>query len=476
MQEAAPSLPRKASFGLLAAGLVLASIEVTVRLAADEPAASGDAPPALVEAVREMGWEPNPADRRLLREDGETLWSLVPGFQGEVPSYVEGGQPWTVRIGPHGYRGEPPIEPRPGVRVACIGNSCTFGLLVDQGETWPERLGEILSLRSDRPVEVLNFAVPGFTSEQGLSVLRSDVLPADPDLVVLSFGFNDTWPARESDRDRIARQKSVASRIRRGMMKSSSARLLERFVGRALDHVTGPAEKRYGARGTRVSDERTAENLGEMIQSIRRTGRRAMLLSLDFPRGERTEALSMVADELDLPFVDARSEFRKGWESQALPELVEELIPVGADRSAAATRTITFEVAVPSHLPRPITLVGNRGAFGGDLPGALLLPDDGAGADRRAGDGIHSVSVELPRLGETRYLFRCGPPSGTWTGLESTVACRRWKPGDPVPERVSFGRLPLMAEPIHPSALGCRAIAKLVARSIEEQGLLGPVR
>ena len=233
---------------------------------------------------------------------------------------------------------------------------------------------------------------------------------------------------------------------------------------------------RRGAGSTRVSAERTAENSGEMIDALRRAGSRVMLLSLDFPRGERAEILSRVADELDVPFVDARSEFREGWESEPVRELVGELLPDVAIPSVATTRTITLEVAVPSHLPRPITLVGNRAALGDGRPGALVVPDDGAGEDRRAGDGIHTIIVELPSSGETRYLFQCGATPGSWAGLESTVACRRWTPGEPAPERARFGRLPLMAEPIHPSALGCRAIARLVARCIEGNDLLGPVR
>ncbi len=464
---------RNATLGLLVAFLILALLEGGLRLAQWPPEGpEGDAPPALVEAVRALGWEPNPADRRLLREDPHTLWSLVAELDLEIPSYVQGGEPWRVRIGPHGYRGAPPDAAAGVPRVVCAGNSCTFGLLVSEGETWPERLAETLERSGVGPVEVLNYAVPGFTSEQGRWLVSERVLPLRPDLVVLSFGFNDTWPAPESDRSRIARQQSAAGRLRRSIGGASIIRALDRTL-RPLREGRRAAAAAPREVGERVSAARRADNLRHMILSLRDAGIPVLLLALDFPRGDSVAGVAAVAAELALPFVDARAAFAEDWRAEPLPQLIE-LLASNPAAPAIATLPVTLMVAAPSHLPRPITLVGTAPALGGGVPGTVSLPDDGRGPDQHAGDGIHTITLRLPGDRPSRYLFQSGAEPGSWNGLESPLACRRWSPCDANEQRMRFGRLPLMAEAIHPSASGCEAIALLVARAIEQHRLLPP--
>jgi lysophospholipase L1-like esterase len=100
-----------------------------------------------------------------------------------------------------GFRGREFGPKQPGVyRIITLGDSCTFGIISpDQRnrlayirEPYPQRLQAIAAERlgSDR-VEVLNAAVPGYNSYQGLMLLRTKLRGLDPDLITVRFGWND---------------------------------------------------------------------------------------------------------------------------------------------------------------------------------------------------------------------------------------------------------------------------------------------
>ena len=102
-----------------------------------------------------------------------------------------------------GLRG--PLFPREKAadvfRIACVGDSFTFGYLVDEDETWPAALQRWLDARDDpRTFEVWNFGVFGYETTQELQYLRTRVLEFDPDLVVWAFYINDALPADERER------------------------------------------------------------------------------------------------------------------------------------------------------------------------------------------------------------------------------------------------------------------------------------
>ncbi len=74
-------------------------------------------------------------------------------------------------------------------RILCYGDSNTDG--PDAGG-WPERLQAVLQRTSEGiTYEVLNAGVAGYTSHQGLLRFRRQVEHLQPDLVLVSFGWND---------------------------------------------------------------------------------------------------------------------------------------------------------------------------------------------------------------------------------------------------------------------------------------------
>jgi hypothetical protein len=107
-----------------------------------------------------------------------------------------------VHINAHGFRGHDfnAHKSEGTYRIACLGDSTTFGWSVGEGEPFPDQLETILRQRCPgRPVEVLNLGVTGYSSFQGRQLMTRYVSAWKPDLVIFAFGPNDRLPALKSD-------------------------------------------------------------------------------------------------------------------------------------------------------------------------------------------------------------------------------------------------------------------------------------
>jgi hypothetical protein len=118
-------------------------------------------------------------DPGLLRYHPELGWTLTPNWRGRHRHHdFDVG----YSINAEGFRGWfPPID---GARrrVAVLGDSFTFGLGVEDGETFVSRLNEI-----DPGTVYLNFGVPGYSTDQELQLLDPQVFRESPDSVWLAF-------------------------------------------------------------------------------------------------------------------------------------------------------------------------------------------------------------------------------------------------------------------------------------------------
>ncbi len=72
--------------------------------------------------------------------------------------------------------------------VVCIGDSLTYGYLMDPGEDYPSRVARLTGLR------VINAGVNGDTAEDIERRFQRRVLAAAPDACVLLGGSNDVFP------------------------------------------------------------------------------------------------------------------------------------------------------------------------------------------------------------------------------------------------------------------------------------------
>ncbi|HWQ91883.1 MAG TPA: SGNH/GDSL hydrolase family protein [Clostridia bacterium] len=123
---------------------------------------------------------------------------LIPGG-GAVPFRLRPGSETVlmqsrIRINSRGFRGKEIIEPKGEVfRIVALGESTTFGITLSaEDRPWPERLEELIRerLKPNRPVEVINAGVAGYTLGHNLSRFARDILPLKPDLILCYHGIN----------------------------------------------------------------------------------------------------------------------------------------------------------------------------------------------------------------------------------------------------------------------------------------------
>jgi len=157
-----------AAFTVLAVIGVLALFEIGARMA-------GYGPPKAGGSYQESKFRPS----------RDLLWELVSGWRGE-----EGAG--KIRINSIGFRDDeiPTPKPKGEMRILCLGDSVTFGYMVDQNNPWPRAL-EGVYRASGRNVRVINAGVPGYSTFQERDLLRIKGWTLEPDIVILGYCLND---------------------------------------------------------------------------------------------------------------------------------------------------------------------------------------------------------------------------------------------------------------------------------------------
>jgi hypothetical protein len=168
----------------LLAGLVAA--ELLVRAYVPRRTPSTESGPRLVQPSDDprVRFENRPGARQVIR-----FFDAKGGVAKEV----------VAVINDDGYRGPAVAKEKPPgtLRIAALGDSQTFGIGINEGESWPAVLEA--SLKKSLPgtaVEVMNCAVPGYDAEQEAAALESRWLAYAPDVVVLGYFANDPPPPK----------------------------------------------------------------------------------------------------------------------------------------------------------------------------------------------------------------------------------------------------------------------------------------
>lgn len=219
---------------------------------------------ALEFSLRALGLGAPPAD--VLRVPGQRMPDTAITLWDELLFYRL--RPDTVMFGRYHINGQgrrgPSVEdaPPPGtLRLVATGDSSTFGLGVNDDETWPAQLQRILGglLEGAARVEVVNGAVPGYSTEHNLRQLRRDLLPLRPDVLLLCpTGQNDA-SLRASAGDRAVLDDNSELR----------ARLDQLHVVRMLG--LGHTDETFRADGIRLAgdpDARPRVSADEFVQNL----------------------------------------------------------------------------------------------------------------------------------------------------------------------------------------------------------------
>jgi lysophospholipase L1-like esterase len=177
------SITKKVLFSVVAVVAILVLLEVVARLVV------GVVPNAAWE-VHRRGFSTRgfPALEEILVPDAELFWKLRPGL-AKLSLHGQLGPSAPMRFAvstdERGFRRTPQAA---GVRrsILFLGDSCTFGLGVEDDETFPARVQTELG-----DVQTINAGVPGYSSYQGNVLLQQIGPELKPDVVVITFGIND---------------------------------------------------------------------------------------------------------------------------------------------------------------------------------------------------------------------------------------------------------------------------------------------
>jgi lysophospholipase L1-like esterase len=233
-----------------------------------------------------------------MRADPELFWSPRPGYHGLFLEH-------PVSINSLGLRGPEPVLPKPAGRrrVACFGDSITFGYGVGDDETYAAALGRRLEGQS---VDVINAGVTGYTSYQVLGLLRRVAPQLRPDVATICIGWND-GTRRPLDDAAYARRLSVASRAEGWLDRSYLFRGLKSLY---LRSAAAGAEE---ARTERVPLDQYRANLAALVDECRQQAIRPVFIAL--PHRKRAGEAAIVspypgmfresATTLGVPFVSA---------------------------------------------------------------------------------------------------------------------------------------------------------------------------
>ena len=188
--------------------LLLGSVEVITRLALPHLSSLD----LFVTAPQQKMQVANQQQSGIFEGDPLLLWRLKPNLNQVVWDYT------MLSTNEQGFRADYPIQSKlPGtLRIVCLGDSVTFGYRVPA--VWPDKPTEydhewlpypmllekqLREANIGRRIEVIAMAVPGYTSHQGLAWLRRDIDSLEPDLVIVSFGWNDVSFSDAPDRESI---------------------------------------------------------------------------------------------------------------------------------------------------------------------------------------------------------------------------------------------------------------------------------
>jgi lysophospholipase L1-like esterase len=424
---------------------------------------------------------------------------LLRQFWPTLPASLQGNPVWDVRLDSRGFRQEEFGNEKPSgtVRIACLGDSWTFGGNVAQGDAYPQGLARLLNGGGGRRYEVLNLGVLGYSSHQGLRLLESQVLPWRPDVVTLGFAMNDASVA--GYRDAEAARASPPARSAALLEQLEIYRLLRYWAGLArfeppspgdtLRQVVADAEGAPylvpGADGlvdfarlegrSRVAVAEYEANVRRMVSLAGDAGAHAVLLYNELaPHSPYRDALRRMADSTGTPLVDT-SEMLARARRRMADDLSRRhgLRPAGKVAGAGDGARVVFRLVLGERAG-PASITGADPQLGSYAPNTALLHDDGTHGDERAGDGVWSLEATFPRGARVFYVYTAGGRRGAWEGLDVPQIRGLRVPDVAVVYRPieTFGRIYMQADSWHTNAEGNAMIASALYEVLS--GVAGP--
>jgi lysophospholipase L1-like esterase len=448
--------------------------------------------------------------------------SLLRRFRPSLPEVWTDNPSWEVTLNSDGFRTDEIAREKPAstCRIVCLGDSWTFGMNVDQDQSYPRRLNVLLSEAFPQiKFEVLNLGVLGYTSHQGLELLRKKALDLNPDLVVIGFGMNDAKIIGRSDKDAAAYEKNTtfADRLGRILKQSETFNLpayfaqLVKFDPKPIGHYLKeegdddegdnnepasppdptpagqgePATDPYAwLNGARVPPADYERNVRELVRLARERDFGVVLLYNElWYDGPYQKALEKVAASQKVALVNSSAilaEARQRMEHELEQKL--RLQPSDAGTAAPDNEVeLVFRVFLGDRpVPRAMYIAGNHPKLGDRVPNKIALYDDGTHGDQKAGDGVWSFAATFPAEKELRYVYTNSGREGQWEGLDVPHIRETKAEPEDRGKRVylpieSFGKIYMQADGWHPNAEGYELIARALFEVLkQDEKVTGP--
>jgi len=421
--------------------------------------------------------------------------ALLRRFSPSLPAQFAGNPRWRIALNSRGDRNEEISETvAPStIRIACIGDSWTFGMNVNQDDTYPRRLAAHLNeARPAQKFDIVNFGVLGYSSFQGLALLKERVLAFHPAIVVVGFAMNDSEVSGARDKDveampaktKLVRGKDAAESLETYKLLKYLA-LTVKFHPRTVadylkeengPHESGPVNYDELEQWTRVSPRDYDANIREIIRLTRAGGAAAVLLDNElWADSPYRPVLRKISSDLDVPLVDsyqiledARKEIEQELERQ-LDLASRPAVPSGGK----AGITVVFRVSSGSYrVPDKLSIVGTDPQLGALKPNVAAMHDDGKNGDQRAGDGIWSYAATFKPGAKLSYVYTNSGRPGQWEGLDlpliRSIQVPAHADGDTLYLPIeTFGRIYMQADNWHTDRTGYDLIARAAADAID---------
>jgi lysophospholipase L1-like esterase len=474
----------------------------------------------IIEPDEHLIWKGRPCARRKyldvfspLRTEEERI-SLMHRVSPSIPDSLKGNPVWEISLNNEGFRERDFTSSKTEgtLRIVCLGDSWTFGANVNQAEAYPQRLEAMLKEEFPRTrIEVFNLGMLGYSSYQGLELLRRRALALDPDIVILAFAMNDGTIAGYRDKDRAAAPQHKGWGIKSFLVDDLESYKLLWYLGRVakfkartmgyyLKATVDPQRKVETYEGwtstesleaedydrlepqTRVSPQDYESNLREMLRLIRERGATPILVHNELrPGSPYQNILQRVSADLMIPLIDS-SELIGAARRRIEDELEERLAlrvtaPVPSSATDAEEVEVVFRVYMGEQsVARSVYINGPYKPLGDAVPNRVAMYDDGTHGDQRAGDRVWSLAAQFAPAAKLFYVYTNGGREGHWENIDvpkirsltipAGVRRRIYAPID------SFGKIYMQADGWHTNAYGYELIAGAVADELKRHSKL----
>lgn len=402
--------------------------------------------------------------QRLYRPDRNLIRRMQPNFHMVYPmrALISGrDESYTVDTNERGFR-TPDFDPtkKAGVfRILCMGDSSTFGFQVKASEAYPQVLAAMLERNYPGRFEVINLGAPGYTTRQGIELLRREAIDYQPDLVTFAYGTNDRFFSGPMTDDELIRFNqsptgAILYYVREGLDRTYTYRALKLLLARFVVRPSEVAQKLTGTK-RRVSPEEMRASIAAAKKLLAEKNGSLVLINNDFAATDARKALEAAAAETGLPLLDMRALLEETQHARSLQfEQKLALHPVDPPLGKILFRVLAADkqgvVVRANIIGKPIADVE--------------MHDDGKEGDQRPSDSVwsayfdaragHKIAyIYLDKKGDSLVKEFRDSPVGAIARAEVVPASR-------IVDIDVFGDYYLKSDGSHPDPEGQRLIAK----------------